>query len=195
MSYSDTQKINTYGLLPPAEQTIAGDLLLVLNVNYLGKSGENFRYLYNNYAEWINPPFATLTDSLATAWDLSAVAEDNSFNARYFMGSPRPGTAPYISRTINLDPAPSAFQPYGNGVKFNLQGYADNNIVMNRNVRVHESKDGHSADVITKYHHTTFDIPGASIGLNIGPASIVFDGLDAGDVTMIEYGYIYGDTN
>ncbi|MGM0940372.1 MAG: hypothetical protein ACQEWU_05290 [Bacillota bacterium] len=185
-----------FGTLPPADREINGDLMLVQNVNYLRRSGNNYRYLYNSYAEWFSPPAVTTKDAFASAWDVDAVGINGSFDSQLYMYSSGVGpNNPGYEETVNLEPDPDEHAVYGNGVEFNIDHHESITVYMNREISVSGRKVGDPASIVTKYHHTTFNNPIGSIGINLGPSSVTFDGFDGGDVTYVGYNYKYGDTN
>ncbi|OIU69836.1 hypothetical protein [Rossellomorea aquimaris] len=182
-----------YGVLPPADTVVDGDMILDTQVIYQGPYGAaSMEYKYSSYLTWINKPFNTKTDALVTAFDEGAVPIENTFFAQYIQRSATPD-GQSLEDVKKLEPDADSFGVYGHGVKFKLGDYQQHSVSMMRSVKVSTSKIGEGAYILTKYRHAYLTVTG--IGISIGPGSISFEGANWGDDFFIEYGYDYGNVN
>ncbi len=197
--YSEQDRIQPFAILPNnGFASVYNDKLnLNLQIRYLGSNATQYRYEYMAHAIWDNKPFNTKTDILGLTWSEDAVATDNTFSGYWYqeqLVADGLGGLTFISEDKNLsmkDP-----KAYGHYVEF-LLGYAQSQFInTSREVRVAKRKAGDPAYVLGKYFHTYYSLSGG-FSASIGPMSIDIPDqwLGAGDETIIEYSFTYGDVN
>ncbi|MGE1166356.1 hypothetical protein ACQJ0Y_24650 [Peribacillus simplex] len=170
---------------------IKGKLEFAQQVIYLGSTKTAYKYLINTNAAWNGNPWNQKTDAMGVAWDKGGVAKADTFQGTYYQSTEvadGKGGSKWIDNTKTLKMASP--QAYGHGVKFKLRGGDFQNINMSREIRASKKLAGDPAYLIAKYHHTHRNLGGFSISIGVVSVDIEHS---AGDQTVIEYSYYYGN--